>query len=168
MRLKGWLLDLYPTERGMAVWFKLPDGRALKFLDKYDPTLYVHGSFEDLKELEDRLATSESVKEISYVEKRVRLRDFERSRVMKIEVTSIARFPHFARKIVRLGGYRKYHLFNVDIPHAREYLYERDLFPLAKVGFGGGLKLEFKLLDSVESCDYELLKLRSIWVEVKP
>jgi DNA polymerase elongation subunit (family B) len=168
MRVEGWLLDLYPSEEGMVVWLKRPDGKALRFIDDYHPTLYVHGSPEDLKELKAELATSESVRKIDYAEKRVRLRDFEKSRVMRIEVTSIARFPHFARKIVRLGGYRKYHLFNVDIPHTHAYLYERDLFPLAKVRLAEGPKLEFELEDSVEGTDYELPPLRSMWVDVEP
>jgi len=168
MRLEGWLLDLYPSEGGMVVWLKTSDGKTVKFIDDYHPTLYVHASPEELKELEVQLATSESVKEISYAEKRVRLRDLEKSKVMKIEVTSISRFPHFARKIVRLGEYKKYHLFNVDIPHACAYLYEKDLFPLAKVGLTEGQKLKFELLDSVESCDYELPPLKSIWIDVEP
>jgi hypothetical protein len=168
MNLEGWLLDLYPSEHGMVVWLKTSDGRALKFLDDYRPMLYVHGSPGDLKELEAELATSESVREIGYEERRVRLRDLGKSRVMRIEVTSIARFPYFARKIVRLGGYRKYHLFNVDIPHAHAYLYERDLFPLAKIRLREGLNLRFDMIDSVESCNYELPPLKSIWLEVEP
>ena len=168
MNIEGWLLDLYPSERGMVVWLKKSDGRAIRFLDDYHPTLYVHGSPGDLKELEAKLATSESVREIGYEERRVRLRDLGRSRVMRIEVTSIARFPHFARKIIRLGGYRKYHLYNVDIPHTHAYLYERDLFPFAKVRLGEGLNLRFDLIDSVESCDYDLPSLKSIWLGVEP
>ena len=168
MNLEGWLLDLYPSEQGMVVWLKTSDVRALKFIDDYHPTLYVQGSPRDLECLEADLATSESVREIGYAEKRVRLRDFEKSRVMRIEVTSIARFPHFARKIVRLGGYRKFHLFNVDIPHTHAYLYEKDLFPLAKVRLREGFNLRFDLIDSVESCDYELPPLKSIWLEVEP
>lgn len=168
MKLDGWLLDLYPTEEGMVVWIKTSDGRALKLLDDYRPTLYVHGPPDDLRRLEQDLASSESVHEMSYVKKRVSLRDFEKSEVMKIEVTSIARFPHFARKIIRLGGYRKYHLFNVDVPHTHVYLYERDAFPLARVRLRDGLDLEFHLLDSAESMDYELPTLRSIWLSVEP
>ena len=168
MKLEGWLLDLYPSEKGMGVWLKGKDGRTHKFVDDYRPTLYVHGSPEDLKELEAKLATSESVRELGYTKKRVRLRDFEESEVMRIEVTSIARFPHFARKIVRLGGYRKYHLFNVDIPHARAYLYERGIFPLAKIRLTEGNGLGFDLLDSVESNEYELPPLKSLWIHVEP
>jgi len=168
MRVEGWLLDLYPSEEGMVVWLKTPDGKVLKFIDDYHPTLYVHGSPEDLKGLKAELATSESVRKIDYAEKRVRLRDYEKSKVMRIEVTSISRFPHFARKIVRLGGYRKYHLFNVDIPHTHAYLYERDLFPLAKVRLAEGLKLKFELEDSVEGTDYELPPLKSVWIDVEP
>lgn len=168
MKKEGWLLDLYPSEEGMVVWLKAQDGKALKFIDDYRPTLYVYGSLGDLKELKAELATSESVREMGYAEKRVRLRDYGKSKVMRIEVTSIARFPHFARKIVRLGGYRKYHLFNVDIPHTHAYLYGRDLFPLAKVRLAEGLKLNFELQDSVESGDYELPPLKSIWIDVEP
>lgn len=168
MKLEGWLLDLYPSESGMVVWLKTGDGRALKFMDDYRPTLYVHGSPADLKDLEKELASSESVNEISHVERRVRLRDFEKSNVMRIEITSIPRFQQFSRKIVRSGGYRKYHLFNVDIPHTRAYLYERDLFPLAKVRLGDGFGLVFDAQDSAEDCDYELPTMKSIWLRVEP
>jgi DNA polymerase elongation subunit (family B) len=168
MKLEGWLLDLYPSEEGMVVWLKTCEGKALKFIDNYHPTLYVHGSPDDLKGLEKELKSSESIREISYVEKRVGLRDFEKSKVMKIETKSIARFQNFARKITRLGGYKKYHLFNVDIPHTRAYLYERDLFPLAKVLLGCDLGLSFDLQDSVEGCNYELPKLKSIWLSAEP
>jgi DNA polymerase elongation subunit (family B) len=168
MNLDGWLLDLYPSEKGMVVWLKTSEGKTLKFIDDYRPTLYVHGSPDDLKGLERELTSNELVHEISYVEKRVRLRDFEKSKVMKIEAKSIARFQNFAMKITRLGGYRKYHLFNVDIPHTRAYLYERDLFPLAKVRLGEGFGLGFDLHDSVEGCDYELPTLKSIWLSVEP
>jgi DNA polymerase elongation subunit (family B) len=168
MNIDGWLLDFYPSEKGMVVWLKTSEGKTLKFIDDYHPTLYVHGSPGDLNGLEKELTSSELVHEISYVEKRVRLRDFEKSKVMKIEAKSIARVQNFARKIAKFGGYRKYHLFNVDIPHTRAYLYERDLFPLAKVRLGGDLMLSFDLQDSVEGCDYELPTLKSIWLSVEP
>lgn len=165
---KGWLLDVYPSEEGMVVWIKTRGGREIRLIDDYIPSLYVYAREEEFKELERELEDSESVKEITYEEKRVRLGDIDKSKVMRIDVTSISRFPHFARKIVRLGEYRKYHLFNVDIPHARMYLYQRDLFPLAKLSFSAGQKILFDLQDSVESCDYELPPLKSMWVEVEP
>lgn len=167
MRLEGWLLDLYPSERGMVIWIRTEES-TLKFIDDYDPVLYVHGSRSDLKELESGLETSQTVKKIDYVSKRVNLRDRRRSRVMRITATSIARLPHFARKVVRLGGYRKYHLFNVDIPHARAYLYRTDLFPLAKVRLTVRSKLRFELRDSPESCDYQVPDLKILQLEVEP
>jgi DNA polymerase elongation subunit (family B) len=152
----------------MMIWLKTEDGRALKFMDDYRPTLYVHGSPADLEDLEKELASSESVNETSHVEKRVRLRDFEKSNVMRIEATSIPGVQQLSRRIVKSGGYRRYHLFNVDIPHTRAYLYERDLFPLAKVRLRECFRMVFDAQDSAEDCDYELPRLKSIWLRVEP
>ncbi len=167
MRHEGWLFDIYPSEKGMVIWLKTKNGNSLKFIDDYRPILYVHGSPSNLRELKRELASNEMVYEISYVEKILRLRDFKKTKVVKINAASIHGFHRLADNIVRSGGYNKYSLFNVDIPHARAYLYDRDLFPLAKVSLGDSLKLSFDLLDSIASIDYELPPMKSIWLSVK-
>jgi len=75
--------------------------------------------------------------------------------------------PHFGRKILRLGGYERFQLGNVDVPDAQAYLYDRDIFPLAFMEIRvEDRKLAYRLLDSVESEDYAIPPLRIFWVSV--
>jgi hypothetical protein len=55
----------------------------------------------------------------------------------------------------------------VDVPIAQAYLYDRDVFPLAHVlVFESGNRFGYELLDSVESCDNEVPRLRSMCINV--
>jgi DNA polymerase elongation subunit (family B) len=61
-------------------------------------------------------------------------------------------------------------LFNVDIPFAQLYLYEKNLFPLAFVrAHRKGDDVSFELLDDPDSCQYEMLPLKgaSITINIK-
>lgn len=37
----GWLLDLYVEDDSIVVWIKTQKGKVLKFIDDYNPCLYV-------------------------------------------------------------------------------------------------------------------------------
>lgn len=60
-----------------------------------------------------------------------------------------------------MGNYLRYEVYNCDVQNDRSYFFSRDLFPLAflevKAGKSG---LSYTLLDSVESTDYIVPKLR--------
>ncbi|MFQ6077424.1 MAG: DNA polymerase domain-containing protein, partial [Candidatus Bathyarchaeia archaeon] len=123
----------------------------------------------DLSQLTSQLATSKSVARWRYVEKYADFMENKRSRVLEITTTDCRRIPYFARKLLRLGGYQKFRLHNVDVPHAQAYFYARDIFPLAFVGLTvQGGRLAYWLLDSVERVDYEIppLRLMSVRVEI--
>ncbi len=168
-KFRGWLLDLYPSNPGeMTLWFITKNDRRVKVVDEFRPKIYVCGSSEDLKKLPDKLVGSKSISSIRFVEKYASITDSQKSRVLEIEVSDWRRAPFFARKIVRLGSYGKFRLCNVDIPPSQAYLYERNIFPLAfmEVSQRNG-RCQFKLLDSVESRDYEVPQLRILWLDIK-
>ena len=165
---RGWLLDLYPSNPGeITLWFITENGKRVKVVDEFKPKIYVAGDIEDLERLPDRLVGSKSVSRLRFVEKYVSIMDIEKSKVLEIEVTDCRRIPFFARKVVRLGTYGKFRLYNVDVPPSQAYLYEKDIFPLAfmEVSQSNG-KCDFRLLDSVESKDYELPPPRILWLDV--
>ena len=165
---RGWLLDLYPSNPGeIALWFITENGKRVKVVDEFKPKIYVAGDIKDLEKLPDRLVGSKSVSRLRFVEKYVGIMDIEKSKVLEIEVTDCRRIPFFARKVVRLGTYGKFRLYNVDVPPSQAYLYEKDIFPLAfmEVRQSNG-KCDFRLLDSVQSKDYELPPLRILWLDV--
>ncbi|KXB02201.1 hypothetical protein AKJ44_01085 [candidate division MSBL1 archaeon SCGC-AAA261F17] len=88
--MEAWLLDLYPTDDDkMAIWLKKNDGKAFMLKDDYRPTLYVHGSRYRLRKLEPELEESESAQDWTIVRGRVRLRDPEKSEVLRIECGSM-------------------------------------------------------------------------------
>jgi DNA polymerase elongation subunit (family B) len=153
----------------MVVWIITEDGKRVKLTDKFQPKIYVSGKMEDLSKLTTHLATSKSVASWRYVEKYADFMENKRSKVLEITTTDCRRIPYFARKLLRLGGYQKFRLHNIDVPDVQTYLYDRDIFPLAFVGITvQGDRLAYWLLDSVESVNYELpqLRLMSMHIEI--
>lgn len=167
--MKGWLLDVYPAGgEEMVICLKGEDGKTRLFRDSYTPEFYVCGSSEKLEELEDELAKWDNVKSWSYEEKRVRLRDLDRSNVIRVECMSMKNPRNLAKRIARFGNYRDYELYNVDIPYAQNYLHEKNLFPLARVELEDLIELKFRLLDSATATDYGLPDLKKARVKVEP
>jgi len=167
--LRGWLLDVYPSSPGeMTVWIITENGQRVRLTDKFQPKIYVSGKIADLSKLTDQLASSKSVASWRYVEKYADFMENRRSKVLEITTTDCHRIPYFARKLLRLRGYQKFRLHNVDVPDAQAYLYERDIFPLARVAVTvQGDRLAYWLLDSVENVDYTVPPLRLIRMRVK-
>ncbi len=167
--LRGWILDLYPSARGeMTVWIITEKGDRVKFIDEFQPKMYVSGNIADLSQLTDRLRNSKSVVRWGYVEKFADFMIDKKSRVLEVTVADCRERIHLARKLLRLGGYKRFRLYNVDVPDVQMYLYERDIFPLAYVGVVvQGKRLAYWLMDSVESVDYKVPILRILKLQVQ-
>jgi len=168
--LRGWLLDFYPSDPGeMTVWIITENGDRIKLVDKFQPEIYVSGKIADLSKLTGQLSTSKSVAKWRYIDKYADFMEDKKTKVLEITATDCRRIPYFAHKVLRLGGYRKLRLHNVDIPNIQTYLYDRNIFPLAYAAIiDEGERLSYCLLDSVKSVDYEVppLRLMSMRVEV--
>ncbi|MEM2779567.1 MAG: DNA polymerase domain-containing protein [Candidatus Bathyarchaeia archaeon] len=166
--VKGWILDVYPSGPSqITVWIIGENGERVKLVDKYVHRIYVAGAQSDLEGLTRKISRSESVAAYRFVEKYADFMEACKKKVLEIDMTDYGRTPHFARKLLRLGGYEKFQIYNVDVPIAQAYLYERDIFPLAKVlAYEKSDQLGYELLDSVESCRYELPPLRFMWLRV--
>jgi len=153
----------------MTVWIVTEKGERVRLKDKFQPKIYVSGKMADLSKLTDHLATSDCVARWRYVEKYADFMETEKSKVLEITTTDCRGIPYFARKLLRLGGYQKFKLHNVDVPDAQAYFYDKDIFPLAFVGVTvQGDRLAYWLLDSVESLDYKFppLKVMSLRAEI--
>jgi len=167
--LRGWILDVYPSNPGeMTVWIITEKGERVRLTDKFQPKIYVSGKIVDLSTLTTQLATSKSVASWRYAEKCADFMENKKSKVLEITTTDCRRIPYFARKLLRLGGYQKFQLHNVDVPEAQAYLYDRDIFPLVFVVVTvQGERLAYWLLDSVESVDYKIPPLRLMRMTVE-
>jgi len=166
--VRGWLFDVYPSGPDeVTVWVVAENGERVKFVDKFVRRIYVSGNFSDLKVLADRVRDSKSVAGLRFVEKYADFMETTKKKVLEVDMRDYSRISFFARKILRLGGYERYRLFNVDVPVAQAYLYERDIFPLAHVlVVDSGGRLCYEVLDSVDSCEFSIPPLRSIWLNV--
>jgi len=152
----------------MTVWFITEKGERVRFIDKFQPRIYISGSIADLSKFTDKLQKSRSVVKWAYADKYADFMDDQKSKVLEITLHDCYERLDFARKVLRLGGYERFRLYNVDVPDAQLYLFEKDLFPLAFVGVTvQGKRLAYWLLDSVESVDYTLPPLRLLKLNVE-
>ena len=167
--VKGWLLDVYPSDPGkIAVWVISEKGKRIKFTDTFQPCIYVSGKQDDLERLISRLFSNQKIASLKFVQKYAQATDTEKSRVLEITVKDCRQIPSLTLEILRIGDFLRYEIHNCDMQNDRSYLFSRDLFPLAlvelKVTKSG---LDYTLLDSVESTDYAIPKLRVIRLEVE-
>ena len=150
------------------MWIVTEKGERLRLKDNFQPKIYVSGKMADLSKLTAHLATCKPVVRWRYVEKYSDFMENNKSKVLEITTTNCHRPSYFAHKLLRLGGYRKFKLHNVDVPSGQTYFYEKDIFPLAFVGVTvQGDRLAYWLLDSVESLNYEFPPLRVMALRVK-
>ena len=151
----------------MTVWVIAENGERVKLVDNFVHRIYVSGKFSDLKSLSEKLRDSRSVVGCRFVKKYADLMDVSKKKVLEIDINDYRRASFLAREILRLGGYEKFRLHNVDVPISQAYLYERDVFPLAHViVVDSGKNLCYDVLDSVESVDYSVPPFRSMWLNV--
>ena len=151
----------------MTVWVIAENGERVKLVDNFTHRIYVSGKFSDLKSLTEKIRDSRSVAGCRFVKKYADLMDVSEKKVLEIDVNDYRGASFLAGKILRLGGYEKFHLHNVDVPISQAYLYERDAFPLAHViVVDSGKNLCYDILDSVESVDYDVPPFRSMWLNV--
>lgn len=163
--MEGWLFDVYPSGKNeMTVWFMDDKGSLQMFKESYYPEFYVYSSSSKLEKLKQELESREVVRECEFVKKRVRLKDFSKSKTLSIRSESVY---ELAEEIIQSGRYRDYNLFNVDVPHDQTYLHKLGLFPLARCEFRDPFNPELKLLDSSHSLDYEVPPLKYAKLKVK-
>jgi len=169
MAVRGWILDVYPCGPGdVAVWIVGEDGKRVRLVDRFTRKIYVYGDSEELEKLPKKLAGSKSVGGCRFTEKYADFMEVALKRVLEIDITDYNRLPFFARKLLRLGGYGRLQVYNVDVPVSQAYMYDNDLFPLAKVHVEESKNgLSYTMLDSVEENDYEVPNLTTMWLDVE-
>jgi DNA polymerase-2 len=166
--MRGWILDLYPGNPGeMVVWFKLEDGRAVKLVDRWSPSIFIGTDVKSdfsipLQTLHDDFTWTKAV------HRRERVTDSFTTEVIEAKLKDAKKALQVASRIERLGPFGTFRLYNVDIKPGQGYLYEHDLFPLAHcvVEQSGG-KLEWDLDDDVWAYDYALPDLKAVKLDVE-
>jgi DNA polymerase elongation subunit (family B) len=167
--VRGWLFDVYPSgPNEVTVWVIAENGERVRLVDKFTHRIYVSGNSSDLKDLAEKVSDSKSVAGLRFVEKYADFMEASKRKVLEVDTSDYGRTSFFAKKILRIGGYEQYRLYNVDVSIAQAYLYEKDIFPLVHVMVvDSGNRLSYEVLDSVESCEYIVPPIRSMWLSVK-
>lgn len=166
--MRSWLLDLYPGRPGeMVVWMKSSDGRTTRLTDAWLPSMFA--SADNLSDLDVPLRTmSHDFADIRRVEKYEQILDLQRSTVVEAKVCDAKKTLQVAQRLERMAPFGDIRLYNVDVPPAQSYLYEKDIFPLGCCGVESkGGRLEWTLLDDAMACDYPLPDLTYLKVDLK-
>lgn len=131
--IKGWLLDLHPEgPNSVALWIKRGPKDVYKHVVEWLPKICLTGPVPKLIELYQYLSSSCRV---SIVEKFIEPGRKHR-KVLEISVP-IGFKKLLARKLLEMGNYAEFKLFNVDLPSMQSFLYEHDLFPTALIAVKG-------------------------------
>ena len=150
----------------MVVWLKLEDGRAVRLVDHWSPSIFV--AADDISELGIPLGiVGKDLAWTRVVSKYERVTDQSKSDVIEAKLKDARRALAVGERIERLGPFGSHRLYNVDVPPPQAYLYEHDLFPLAlcEVTQAGG-RLEWELMDDVWAYDYRIPPLKQIELDV--
>ncbi|GBC69146.1 DNA polymerase II [archaeon HR01] len=156
--VRGWLLDLHPSDAGgITLWLRSDGGRIIRREIPWMPKLYVAGPRQRLGELENIL--SERFR-TSIVEKSV-IPGRRPVEVLEVWV-AIDEKRWLAGWLREQAGLE---LYNVDLPPLQEFLYSFNIFPTALIDVD---KLE--PLDNGEETEYDItvFKAASLDISTEP
>ena len=162
----GWLFDVYPSSEGMVVWLLDEAGKPTKLVDGYEAYFYAAGSREDLQLLKQRL---------SRVKVPIRMEKVDRTEfwsgrplgVLKVTTPNLLAYRQMVRVAGKLEGIE---LFNCDIPLPQVYLFERDVFPLARCNVESDAEGRIRTMEALDSpwdTHYALPPLRAMALRVE-
>ncbi|MGA2198810.1 MAG: DNA polymerase domain-containing protein, partial [Nitrososphaerales archaeon] len=168
MEIEGWLLDVYPGSDGeMVAWIKKDDGTAVRLSDGWRNAIFVSSSAEGLEQLVEWAEHQYSVFSCEYVNRRVNVFEYAKRPVLKLTLRNADRAEKLAKELEMLDVKSPLHIFNADLMPAQTYFFEKELFPLARIGAEQvGASIRWKLLDSVMSEDYRVPPLRKASIKV--
>jgi DNA polymerase elongation subunit (family B) len=163
--LEGWIFDLYPaSDGGIVIWLLTREG-PVRLHDSWRPSIFAWTKNTTIiPSLLANHGLSDVGTTIDY--KYVRPNDFERSKVLRLSFRR-SRDIAFFLKNINPTTLIETRLFNVDIPVAQLYLYEKNLFPLAFVrAYTRGNDVRWEMLDDADSCRYETPPLKGAGITV--
>lgn len=158
--LEGWLFDLHPApEGGMVIWLITRKGESVRLHDPWRPSIYAQT--KNSANITSLLGNHQLFDvQATFDYKYVRPSDFQRNKVLRLTFKRSSDITSFLRSISPTNLIET-KLFNVDVPVAQLYLYEKNLFPLALVrAHITSEGIDWELLDDAHSCQYEAPPLK--------
>ena len=168
-KIKGWILDAYPSNEGeISVWIISEAGQRIRLIDKFQPKIYVSAKQENIDPLIGKLYNNSDIAKWSFAYKYAQPTDSEKTKVLELVLRDCRRTQSLTNTILKMGDYLRYQVSNCDLRGDRDYFFSHDIFPLAllevqveKTG------LQYTLLDSVSSTDYVVPPLRIMKLKVE-
>jgi DNA polymerase elongation subunit (family B) len=134
----GWLLDLYVEDDSIVIWIKTNDGKALKFIDDYNPNLYILPKTEYDGEDLFRILSQQTdiVTKVSWGYKLTNLfdqyDDRSKKKLIFVVVDSVRNYKHILRMLEKDSRVKQ--LFNTDLLDVQKYLFIKlQIEPTSKV-----------------------------------
>ena len=163
--ISGWLFDTYYIKDTMVSWIKTGDS-IQRIEDTWTPSIFV--ACDDIHKLE-LLSTnkkiSKYIKDTSFVERFEKVTDLTKSKVLQIQLADSSDVTKLAGIIDGIEKYGTFRLYNVDVPPAQLYFYEKDIFPFGKFSIS---KDTWTANDDIKSTDYELPDLKKVEIKINP
>jgi len=151
----------------MVCWIK--NENSVRLEDSWTPSIFAAADDRaDLKAIFNNASAMQFVKDHDFVSRREKITDLDETTVLELTLKNPAKATALARSIERLGKFGRFRLYNVDVPPPQSYLYQHDLFSLARCSVRPkGLRLDWSLVDDVWDTKYELPNLTRIHLDVK-
>mgnify|MGYP005836511373 CR=1 FL=1 len=130
--LGGYFFDLYPVPNGMMVWILGDDGKPYHCFDPFHPTFYLNLTERDQKRIFPLTQRFKLPVTIG-TETKTELFSGEEWKVTKITVNDPLQFTQCVRIFQKF--FPHFAFYNSNIPVTQMYLYDRQVFPLARCQF---------------------------------
>ena len=175
MTIRGWLLDCYPSKRGMTFWIRTENGEMLKLYDSvWRNRIYAHGEAADdpgflLSRMRGNPA-SHFVSSVKFAYKKADILREGVQKVLEIELSEADKARQVAEALERIfRNPLTFKLYNVDVLPEQTYFYEKNIFPLGfvQVETSGDQITKWELQDDVESVDYKIPDLRVLSLDIE-
>lgn len=143
----------------MIIWIITREGESIRLCDTWRPSIYAwtNKPANIASLLRDRRVFDVQTT-VDY--KYVNPGDFERTKILRLTFKRSSDIARFLQNI-NPTNLIETRLFNVDVPVAQLYLYEKNLFPLALVrAHITGEGISWELIDDAHSCQYEAPHLK--------
>ncbi len=160
--IHGWFFDVYPVRDGMIVWIIDDEGAAHHCFDPFHPEFYLRLSPGDEKRIPALVQRLRLPVTVGKAEK-LELFSGEQWPVTSLTVRDPLRFNACVWSLQKF--FPHFVFYNSNIPVAQMYLYDRQVFPLARCTFvvsGGNALRRIILEDSFDACSYRMPDLRTM------
>ena len=153
----------------MVVWIKTRNGESIRFVDKWQNSIYVSADSKTALEWLARHSRIQPyIASTEFVRKREHVFDYDEREVLKLVLKRAEEAERLAKIVEGCSGYGDFRIYNADILPAQAYFIEKNIFALALVKAEKvGETISWKLLDFIEAEEYELPPLKKAILRVE-